>query len=66
MINPRARAALQIGILAAVLVALVMIFPRAYAFAEMAARELRYFWWVILLVALAIWLIWGIGRKPKG
>jgi uncharacterized protein with PQ loop repeat len=65
MINPRARAALQIGILIAVLVALVLVFPRAYAFTEMAARELRYFWWVILLVALAIWLIWGIGRKNK-
>ena len=35
------------------------------AFSEMAARELRYFWWLVLLVALAIWLIWGIGRKPK-
>jgi predicted membrane protein len=66
MMNPRARAAVQVAILVAVLVALVMIFPRAYAFAEMAARELRYFWWVILLVALAIWLIWGIGRRPKG
>lgn len=63
--NPRVRAALQIGVLLAVLLALVLIFPRAYAFVEMAARELRYFWWVILLVALAFWLIWGIGRKPK-
>ena len=63
--NPRARAALQIAILVAVLVALVLIFPRAYAFVQMAARELRYFWWVILVAALAIWLIWGIGRKPK-
>ena len=63
--NPRLRAALQVGVLVLVLVVLVLIFPRAYAFAEMAARELRYFWWVILLVALAIWLIWGIGRKPR-
>jgi uncharacterized protein with PQ loop repeat len=63
--SPRARAALQIGVLVAVMAVLVLIFPRAYAFAEMAARELRYFWWVILLVALAIWLIWGIGRKPR-
>jgi hypothetical protein len=23
----------------------VLLFPRAYAFVEMAARELRYFWW---------------------
>lgn len=64
--NPRLRAAIQLGILVAVIIALVLIFPRAYAFAEMAARELRYFWWLILLVALGIWLIWGIGRKPKG
>ncbi|MBI3853858.1 MAG: hypothetical protein HY298_26835 [Verrucomicrobia bacterium] len=63
--NPRTRAALQIGLLLAVVVALVLLFPRAYSFVEMAARELRYFWWLILLVALAIWLIWGIGRKPK-
>jgi uncharacterized protein with PQ loop repeat len=63
--NPRLRAALQIGVLLAVLVGLVLIFPAAFRFVEMAARELRYFWWVILLLALALWLIWGIGRKPK-
>jgi hypothetical protein len=63
--SPRLRAILQIAVLLAVVVALVMLFPRAYAFVEMAARELRYFWWLILWVALAIWLIWGIGRKPK-
>jgi hypothetical protein len=63
--NPRLRAALQIGVLVLVVAVLLAIFPRALAFAEMAARELRYFWWVILLVVLAIWLIWGIGKKPK-
>jgi hypothetical protein len=56
---------LQIGVLLVVLIVLVLLFKPAYAFVEMAARELRYFWWLILLVALAIWLIWGIGRKPK-
>ena len=49
----------------AVLAVLFLVFPRAYAFVEMAARELRYLWWLILLIALAIWLIWGIKRKPK-
>ena len=63
--NPRLRAALQFGVLLAVLVVLVRIFPATFRFVEMAALELRYFWWVILLAALAIWLIWGIGRKPK-
>ena len=37
------------------------------AFTEAAARNLRYFWWLILLVALALWLIWGFRRKqPTG
>ena len=63
--NPRARALLQIGVLVAVIVVLCLLFPSAYAFVEMAARELRYLWWLILLVALAIWLIWGMKRKPK-
>jgi len=63
--NPRARAILQIGILVTVVVVLCLLFPRAFAFVEMAARELRYLWWLILLVALAVWLIWGVKRRPK-
>ena len=63
--NPRTRAILQIMVLVLVAGGLVLLFPRAYAFVEMAARELRYFWWLIFLIALAIWLIWGLGRKPK-
>lgn len=63
--NPRLRAIIQVCILLGLLVALVLLFPRAYAFVEIAAREVRYFWWLILLVALAIWFIWGIGRKPR-
>ena len=64
-LHPRAKAGCQMLVLLAVLVGLVLMFKPAYAFVEMAARELRYFWWLILLVALPIWLIWGIGRKPK-
>jgi uncharacterized protein with PQ loop repeat len=48
-----------------VLVSLVLAFPRVIAFTELAARELRYFWWLILIVALAVWLIWGVGRSSK-
>ncbi len=65
MITPRKRAILQVGSLIVVAILLIFLFKPAAAFAEMAARELRYFWWLILLVALAIWLIWGIGRRPK-
>jgi hypothetical protein len=63
--SPRARGFLRASILFAVVVLLVLIFPPAFRFVEMAARELKYFWWLILLVALAIWFIWGLGRKPK-
>jgi hypothetical protein len=63
--SPRARAGCQILILLAVVAGLLLLFPGAVAFVEMAARELRYLWWLVLLVALALWLIWGVGRKPK-
>ena len=63
--SPRLRAFTSIAALLAVLGLLVFFFPRAAGFAELAARELRYFWWLILIVALAVWLIWGVGRRPK-
>ena len=63
--TPRQRATLQFSVLVAVIVLLFLLFPAAFAFAEMAARELRYLWWMVLLVALAVWLIWGASRRPK-
>ena len=63
--TPQKRAWLQFGVLIAVAITLLLLFKPAAAFAETAARELRYFWWLILLVVLAIWLIWGVGRRPK-
>ena len=38
------------------LVALCLLFPRVLAFVELAARELRYLWWMVLIVAFGIWL----------
>lgn len=63
--RPRLRALLSALALLLVLVSLVLAFPRVVAFTELAARELRYFWWLILIVALAGWLIWGVGRGSK-
>jgi hypothetical protein len=63
--NPRWRAffiALFLVLLAGLL---LLFFKPAAEFVEMAARELRYLWWIILLVALAVWLIWGVGRKKQ-
>lgn len=63
--NPRLRAFLQLGALLLVLLFLFLLFPAAFRFAEGAARSLIRLWWLVLLVVLAIWLIWGVGRRPK-
>ncbi|MBI2497879.1 MAG: hypothetical protein HYV75_08215 [Opitutae bacterium] len=63
--SPRTRAGLQILVLLIVAAALMLLFPPVLRFAEGAAREVRYLWWLILLVALAVWLIWGANRKPR-
>jgi len=63
--NPRAIAILKLVCLGAVVLALILMFPKALAFVEMGAREVRYLWWMILLLALAVWLIWGLGGKKK-
>jgi len=59
------RRLINVGLLVAISAVLVLSFPQAYGFVQMAARELRYLWWLVLLVALGIWLIWGIGRSKR-
>jgi hypothetical protein len=56
---------LQLLVLIGVVALLFLLFPKTLAFVEMGARELRYLWWLVLLVALAGWLIWSAGRRPK-
>jgi len=64
--NPRRIVALiSLTILVGVTVVLAVIFPAVLAFVELAAREIRYLWWLVLLVALGIWLIWGVGKKSR-
>ena len=62
--NPRWKVFFQLIFLILVITGLILFFPKALAFTEMAARELRYFWWLILLLALAGWLIWGFKKRP--
>jgi len=63
--NPRTIAILKLVCIGAVVLALVLMFPKVLGFVEMGAREIRYLWWMILLLALAAWLIWGLGGKKK-
>ena len=63
--TPRRRAVYQFATLVVVAILLMVLFKPVAAVAEMATRELRSFWWLILLLALAVWLIWGGSRRPK-
>lgn len=63
--NPRARVILQIGALVLVLAFLFLLFPAAFRFVQGAARNIVRLWWLVLLVVFAVWLIWGVGRRPK-
>lgn len=63
--NSRLRGLIRLLVLLAVLVLLFLAFPLAFKFAEGAARNVMRLWWLILLAGLGIWLIWGVGRKPK-
>jgi hypothetical protein len=63
--RPRTRAGLQLLVLLLVGTGLMIIFPSTLRFAEAAAREIRYLWWLILLIALAIWFIWSGNRRPR-
>ena len=63
--NPRAALFLKLAGMAVLVLRLILLFPPLFRFVEEAAGELRFFWWLILLVVLAVWLIWGLGRKKK-
>jgi len=63
--NPRYAFVLKLLGALFLIVLLAVLFPPVMEFVEMAARELRYLWWLVLLVLIAVWLIWGLGRKKK-
>lgn len=45
------------------LVVLCLLFPRVLAFVELAAREIRYLWWLFAILAIGVWLIFFFGKK---
>jgi hypothetical protein len=61
MPSPRKRLSLLLAVV--LLAALAVFVPSFLYFTELALRELRFMWWLILLIAAAIWLLGGLGRK---
>jgi hypothetical protein len=61
--SPAARRNLALLGAVLLLLAACIAFPRVLAFVELAARELRYFWWLVLILALGVWLAFFFGKK---
>jgi hypothetical protein len=40
-----------------------LLFPASLRLVEGAARQLRFVWWLILLIALVLWLMYRFRRK---
>ncbi|HTJ77514.1 MAG TPA: hypothetical protein VL357_00815 [Rariglobus sp.] len=45
--------------------ALCLLFPRVLGFVELAARELRYLWWLVFMLALGAWLAFFFGKRNQ-
>jgi len=63
--SPIARRNFTIFLSAVLLVTACLLFPRVLAFVELAARELRYLWWLILIGAIGVWLAFFYGKKDR-
>jgi len=64
--NPRWAFILAITGMVIVIIVLCIIFPVVFDFVKAFSGELRFVWWVVLLAALAAWLIfWSFGKKEK-
>ncbi len=57
------RRSLQFTLAVVLLVALCVFVPGFLYFTEMALRELRFMWWLILLLGGTLWLLTRLGRK---
>lgn len=61
--SPQRKRLVALVVAGVLVVVLCLLFPRMLAFVELAARELRYLWWLILLAALGVWFFFFFGRK---
>jgi hypothetical protein len=63
--NPRYAFFLAMAGMVIVIIVLCLIFPAVFELVKAFSGELRFFWWVVLLVALAVWLIFWAGKNKK-
>lgn len=60
---PAPQKRLSFMLVVVLLAALAVFVPGFLFFTELALRELRFLWWLILLLIGALWLLGALGRK---
>lgn len=60
---PAPQKRLSFMLVVVLLAALAVFVPGFLYFTELALRELRFMWWLILLLIGALWLLGAVGRK---
>lgn len=63
--SPLARRNLTLLVIILLALGVCLAFPRVLAFVERGAYELRYYWWLVLLVAVGGWLVFFAGRRDR-
>lgn len=63
--SPLARRNLTLLIIILLALGVCIAFPRVLGFIERGAYELRYYWWLVLLVAVGGWLVFFTGRRDQ-
>ncbi len=62
----RKRSVIAVGSVVGLASILIVMFPAVARFAEGAAMDLRRFWWLVLLVSIAIWTVWVLKKRNRG
>ena len=63
--NPRWAFFVAVAGMVIVIIVLAIIFPAVDEWIRIFSGDLRFFWWIILVVALAVWLILWSGKSKK-
>jgi hypothetical protein len=63
--KPVTRTNLRQMCLVVILVLVCLFFRRVFYFFDLVAIEVRYFWWLFLILAVGLWLLTMIGRLGK-
>jgi len=61
--NRNTKLAVRLLALGVIIVGAVVMLPVVLGGVERLLREIRYHWWLLVLVALAVWVLLALGKK---